>query len=416
MFSRKPHHETNANNGDNSTNYNDASASYGTGSGNTDSGRGPHKSSLLNKLDPRVDTTTRHQPSDTGRNGGGALGTSARHDNTGYGTSSNGHGDTTDYGSGIAGRSAGSTNVGPHDSSLANKTTQHNSGYSNPSPNTGYGAANFASGPHSSNFANKVDPRVDSDNFRGNHGDTTGNYSSSSGYYGSNTTSAGYGNTGSTTTRPHSSNLANKLDPRVGSDNFRGDYGSSTGTYTNANTANTYGNSYGETANNGPHKSHLMNKLDPRTDSDMDGSRNTSMGQDTNQSIGNPNTKIMPQEISSHAHATGGPAGALEGNISNATASAKVSGGMVPEGSADASGPLSADAGTTSSNQGGLKGAIRNLAGVGGNLDASIDNNNHHDRSGMGHQQVIMAMDMLLVQYLGVKDDERNRRKWLAAP
>lgn len=34
---------------------------------------------------------------------------------------------------------------------------------------------------------------------------------------------------------------------------------------------------------------------------------------------------------------------------------------MVPEGSADASGPLSADAGTTTSNQGGLKGAIKNL-------------------------------------------------------
>ncbi len=57
----------------------------------------------------------------------------------------------------------------------------------------------------------------------------------------------------------------------------------------------------------------------------------------------------------------------LTGNISNATASAKVSGGMVPEGSADASGPLSADAGTTTSNQGGLKGAIRNL-GIGSGM------------------------------------------------
>ena len=128
MFSRKPHHDTNANHGDNSTTHNDPSASYGTSSSNTDSGRGPHKSSLLNKLDPRVDTTTRHQTSDISRNDGGALGTSARHDNTGYGTSNNGHGDTTGYGtgntgygSGITGRSAGSTNVGPHDSSLANK-------------------------------------------------------------------------------------------------------------------------------------------------------------------------------------------------------------------------------------------------------------------------------------------------------
>ena len=70
---------------------------------------------------------------------------------------------------------------------------------------------------------------------------------------------------------------------------------------------------------------------------------------------------------------------------------------MVPEGSADASGPLSADAGTTTSNQGGLKGAIKNLGigsgmcdlctGVGYNTDGSTDNNNYHDRSGMSHQQ-----------------------------
>lgn len=193
-------------------------------------------------------------------------------------------------------------------------TTQHNSGYSNPSPNTGYGTANTTSGPHNSDLANRVDPRVDSDNSRGNYGGTTGNYSSPSGNYG---TSTGYGNTGSTTTGPHSSNLANKVDPRVGSDNARGNYGSSTGTYANPNTGNTYGSSYGESTNNGPHKSNLMNKLDPRVDSDMDGSRNTGigqgMGQGMNQGMGNSNTGIVPQEISSHGHATGGPVGALEG-------------------------------------------------------------------------------------------------------
>ena len=218
--------------------------------------------------------------------------------------------------------------------------TQHNSGYSNPPSHTGYGASNTTSGPHSSNLANKADPRVDSDNPRGN-------------------------------------------------------YGNPTGTYNNSNTGSNYGASHGETSNAGPHKTNLMNKLDPRVDSDMDGSRNTNMGRGMNQglgqSMGQGMTGTMPQEISSHGHATGGPAGALEGkhakhtsgpqssqtaipldpmlnanthltgNISNATASAKVTGGMVPEGSADASGPLSADAGTTTSNQGGLMGAIKNL-------------------------------------------------------
>jgi hypothetical protein len=231
---------------------------------------------------------------------------------------------------------------------------------------------------------------VDSDNSRSGYGNTTGNYSNPTGNCGSNTTGIGSGNAGSTAGRPHSSNLANKVDPRVDSDNSPGNYGNTSGTYNNTNSGNNYGTSHGGSTNAGPHKSNLMNKVDPRVDSDMDGSRNTGMGQGTNQGTyqgtGNSNTGTMPQEISSHAHATGGPAGALEGkhakhtagahnsfnpslkakldspgNISNATATAKVSGGAVPEGSADASGPLSADAGTTTTNQGGLKGAIRNL-------------------------------------------------------
>lgn len=80
------------------------------------------------------------------------------------------------------------------------------------------GSGSTTSGPHSSNMENKLDPRVDSgkspvafysflgadslikDNSRG--------------------TSGGYGSTGThhTTAGPHSSDLANKADPRVDSD------------------------------------------------------------------------------------------------------------------------------------------------------------------------------------------------------
>jgi hypothetical protein len=139
MFSRKHHETPNTSHGENvdpNTSFNDPNASYGTGSATTDSGRGPHKSSLLNKLDPRVDSTTGQKSSGTATHSdGGALGTSPRHGNpgygtsdTGYGTSHTGHGDTTGYGpgntghgSGITGRNTGSTNAGPHDSNLANK-------------------------------------------------------------------------------------------------------------------------------------------------------------------------------------------------------------------------------------------------------------------------------------------------------
>src|SRR5690606_18954192 len=62
-------------------------------------------------------------------------------------------------------------------------------------------------GPHSSNVANKLDPRVDSD--RDNRG--------------------AHGTHGSTNAGPHSSNAANKLDPRVDSDRDGRGIGNTTG-------------------------------------------------------------------------------------------------------------------------------------------------------------------------------------------
>ena len=94
------------------------------------------------------------------------------------------------------------------------------SGNSNTAPTT-------SAGPHSSDLANKADPRVDSD-FDGSR--TTGNTgygsnvpSSTSTGYGSNTpsgTTSGYGSNipSGSTAGPHNSNLANKADPRVDSD------------------------------------------------------------------------------------------------------------------------------------------------------------------------------------------------------
>jgi hypothetical protein len=451
MFSRKSNNP-NTTYGDepNTSTHNDPNASS-YGSGNTEgSGRGPHKSSLLNKLDTRVDSSAGQSTSSSNRNDGGAFGTTSRRDDTGYGTSNVGHatsGYNTGYGSGM-GQNTGSTNAGPHNSGLVNKVdprvdsdmdrantrmsrdsgynTQHTSGYSNPTSNTGYGSSNTASGPHSSNLANKADPRVDSDNSRGNYGTNTGtygsnttgtgygspntttgphnsnvankadprvdsdnsrgNYGTHTGNYGTNTTSTGYGNIGSTNTGPHNSNLANKVDPRVDSDMDGSNRHRHGQQYTDPSTGTTYDTSLGShgdtTSNNtttGPHKSNLMNKMDPRVDSDMDGSRNVGM----NQKTGHSNAAAVPQEISSHGHATGGSptdrhskhgphssnlankldprvdSNAPAGNVTNATANASVSGGMVPEGSASASGPLSADAGTTTSNQGNLRGAIR---------------------------------------------------------
>lgn len=76
------------------------------------------------------------------------------------------------------------------------------------------GTSSTTAGPHSSNLANKADPRVDSD-LSGQRG--TSNIGQGSGLTGSTSTTAG----------PHSSNLANKADPRVDSD-LSGQRGSTT--------------------------------------------------------------------------------------------------------------------------------------------------------------------------------------------
>jgi hypothetical protein len=119
----------------------------------------PHNSSLLNKVDPRVDSTT------TGAYSGTHTGNS-----TG-----------TFTGTGTHGGISNSTNAGPH----------------------------------SSNIANKADPRVDSDlDGRGNrHGASTGGILGASGSH----ATAGSG-TAQNTAGPHNSDMANKLDPRVDSD------------------------------------------------------------------------------------------------------------------------------------------------------------------------------------------------------
>lgn len=190
--------------------------------------------------------------------------------------------------------------------------TQHHSGHSNQSTKTGYGTSNITSGPHNSNLLNKADPRVESDNSRGYYENPTGTYDSSAGDYGSGHTGGpAYGNTASTTAGPHGSNLANKADPRVDSDRSRGAYGNTTNSHNPLNPGAGHSTGHGDTTTAGPHSSSMMNKLDPRVDSDVDGSRNVGMG--NNRNMGASNTGTIPPDVSSHGHATGAPAGALEG-------------------------------------------------------------------------------------------------------
>jgi len=138
-------------------------------------------------------------------------------------------------------------------------------------------AAEGISGPHNSRVANATDPRVDSDrdgsrnlgaasNTRGTG--TNGNYSG-----------AGTGltnTTASTNAGPHSSNIANKLDPRIdtdrdGSRNLGAASGtSSNGAYSGTQTGNHIGHTgdrggISNSTNAGPHdvRKFLSGKASP---------------------------------------------------------------------------------------------------------------------------------------------------------
>lgn len=141
---------------------------------------------------------------------------------------------------------------------------------------SGIGAGNTTAGPHSSNLANRVDPTVDSDRSR----DTTG---------------VGIGNSqqpglgGTNTTGPHTSNLANRGDPTVNSDRARGTTGASLGStqQSGLNSGNT---------TTGPHSSDLQNKLDPTVNSNLSQSQGTTGAgiEDQNAGLTSGTTSIGP--------------------------------------------------------------------------------------------------------------------------
>lgn len=158
--------------------------------------------------------------------------------------------------------SYGSDPSGPHRTHAGNVAdprvdSDRPGGYGNTAGAGGYGHSD-PSGPHRTHAANVADPRVDSDR---------------SGGYGNTASAGGYGH--SDPTGPHDSRMANKLDPRVDTDRAGG-YGntaSAGGASARHGITGTTGGGPGPAPNTaGPHSSNMMNKLDPRVDSDMDGS------------------------------------------------------------------------------------------------------------------------------------------------
>ncbi|CAG8980889.1 hypothetical protein HYALB_00013419 [Hymenoscyphus albidus] len=264
----------------------------GTHTGTTEGLAGHHNSRAANAADPRIDSDL-----DGSRNlgaahntihttGGGLPGTShtggglTGHNTTGGGLTGTSH-NTTTGGSGLTG----------HSNAKPNTTGLTGAGHS----------TNTTAGPHKSDLLNKADPRIDSDlsktgghahtigaqDKHNNAGGTFGTHNTPSTHTGTthNTHTTGSGLTGtthnthttggltgstghSTNAGPHSSNLANKADPKVDSDlDGRATHGGVAGTVASHVKPGPAPNTAG------PHKSDLLNKLDPRVDSNLDGSK-----------------------------------------------------------------------------------------------------------------------------------------------
>ncbi|KAL9120402.1 MAG: hypothetical protein Q9187_003045 [Circinaria calcarea] len=211
-----------------------------------------------------------------------------------------------------------------------------------------HGSSSTTTGPHSSSVENKLDPRVDSDrdSSRGLTGGSTGTHQGH--HTGGTTGTSGMTGSGydSTTSGPHSSGLANKVDPRVDSDRgmciwhsegnladyyldgrsgltgnttgtghqsstggLTGTHGSSTGGLTGNTTGRDYGSSTtgvsgttGSSSTSGPHDSSLLNRADPRVDSDRDGSRGIGSGTTGGLTSGTTGTRGTHDHHSHHGH------------------------------------------------------------------------------------------------------------------
>ncbi|EDN08868.1 hypothetical protein I7I51_00525 [Histoplasma capsulatum] len=133
-----------------------------TGGGTTSSIQPPHSSNVAKKLDPRVaeDQYNPRMSTSTGSTGS-ALGTGAVGGATGGTT-----GHKSSGGTGLMHTDPVSGGIGGTGQALGSGTGHHATGQSSSNAtksSVGSGTADRAAVPHSSNVENKLDPRVDSD-------------------------------------------------------------------------------------------------------------------------------------------------------------------------------------------------------------------------------------------------------------
>ncbi|KAK3385709.1 hypothetical protein B0H63DRAFT_473444 [Podospora didyma] len=205
---------------------------------------GHHRHDVLNKLDPRIDSTHDRQPMANNVPEGtygphrsriaNALDPRVDSDMDGRGTTGTG------------------TNAGPamHGAIGSGRTAAPGGAYNTNTATTGGGVREGTYGPHNSRIANALDPRVDSDmDGRG----TTG------------TTGAGYGGAGTGAGLGHQQHQHQQQSAAAAAAGYGG---SGVGAQQQPRGGPAVMSGPGPAPNTaGPHRSDLLNKLDPRVDS-----------------------------------------------------------------------------------------------------------------------------------------------------
>ena len=258
-----------------------------TGTGTT----GQHNSSVLGS-DSKTSPLTGNHSSGVGSTQSSGLTGEGTHFSTGHNQGLTGHNTTQ----------SGLTNT---EGAQLGHATGHNhgltSGTTHPSGVTG--SHNTTTGPHTHDISNRADPRVDSDNSKIGHSGLTGDHTSSGSGIGSNQHSGLPGThhgssthdssilPGHSTTGPHQTEAANRLDPNVSSGNSKienaahhhsekrgggaeeaDQHHSSSGVGSTGFGSSGTGHS---TTTAGPHDSNLLNKAGKTFIPEMDTKENT---------------------------------------------------------------------------------------------------------------------------------------------
>ncbi|KAH7255799.1 uncharacterized protein BKA55DRAFT_507954 [Fusarium redolens] len=258
---------------------------------------GGHSSRVANAADPRYDSDRDHRANPGTTTTTGGLGSSTH--NTG----------TT---GGLTGGSTYSENMPGHTTTgrtenLPGHTTAGGLG------SHSSGLPEGTAGPHGSRLANAADPKVDSDldgsrrvGGSNTHGTAQTGLGGSTGTYGQTTTgTSGFSSHGAGAHGPTGTHTSG-----LGGTGSTGTYGS-TGTGTGSGLGGA-GSGYGtgpgpapKTA--GPHSSDVANKLDPRVDSDLDGSKTVGQEKTFQQSNNNfagrdptDATQVPPSVLQKH--------------------------------------------------------------------------------------------------------------------